>query len=84
MEAGYRRLSATGRVPFAWQAQDLNRDGACGNALDADAERGRRLVEHAAQAFVELVGEADRFPLASLSSPPLPGRPRRRRGRAGG
>jgi creatinine amidohydrolase len=66
MEAEYKYLRPEGRVGFGWQTQDLNADGACGNALDADAERGRLLVDHAAGAFVELLREIDRFPLDSL------------------
>ena len=60
---GYRRLSAVGSGRMGWMAQDLHPSGACGNAADADAERGRALVEHAAQALVELLQEMDRFPL---------------------
>jgi len=44
----------------------INPDGACGNALDADAERGGLVVEHAARVFVELLAEVDRFALENL------------------
>src|ERR671922_141221 len=44
----YRHLSPTGAGRLAWMAQDLHPSGACGNATDADAARGRALVEHAA------------------------------------
>jgi creatinine amidohydrolase len=54
---------------MGWMAQDLHPSGACGNAADADAERGRALVEHAAQALVELLQEMDRFPLDTLRAP---------------
>jgi creatinine amidohydrolase len=66
---GYRRLSAVGSGRMGWMAQDLHPSGACGNAADADAERGRALVEHAAQALVELLQEMDRFPLDTLRAP---------------
>ncbi len=68
MAAGYRRLSPIGRVRMGWQAQDLNPDGACGDATNADAERGRALVEHAAQALVELLVEIDCYPLDRVKS----------------
>ena len=66
---GYRRLSAVGSGRMGWMAQDLHPSGACGDAADADAERGRALVEHAAQALVELLQEMDRFPLDTLRAP---------------
>jgi creatinine amidohydrolase len=47
-------------------AQDLHPSGACGNAADADAERGRALVEHAAQTLIALLREVDRYPLERL------------------
>jgi creatinine amidohydrolase len=66
MEPEFRLLTPEGAIGFGWQTQDLNPDGACGNALDADAERGRRVVEHAARVFVELLAEVARFPLDNL------------------
>ncbi|MGH6914266.1 MAG: creatininase family protein, partial [Geminicoccales bacterium] len=66
LEDDYRRLSPTGEGRLAWQAQDLNPAGACGNATNADAERGRALIEHAARALVELLSEVDRYPLDRL------------------
>jgi creatinine amidohydrolase len=68
-KGGYRRLSALGSGRMGWMAQDLHRSGACGNAVEADAERGRALVEHAASAMVELLREMDRFPLETLHAP---------------
>jgi creatinine amidohydrolase len=65
-KAGYRRLGPIGSGRMGWMAQDLHPSGACGNAADADAKRGRALVEHAATALVELLQEMDRFPLQTL------------------
>jgi creatinine amidohydrolase len=62
----YRCLTPEGRIGFGWQAQDLHPSGACGNALDADAERGARSVEHAAQGLVALLREVHRYPLANI------------------
>jgi creatinine amidohydrolase len=66
----YRQLSPLGPGRLAWQAQDLNPAGACGDATDADAERGRQLVEHAARVLIELLAEVDRYPLANLRADP--------------
>ena len=68
-DEGYRLLSPVGPARLAWQAQDLHPSGACGDATDADAERGRMLVDHAARALVELLQELDRFPPERLRSP---------------
>jgi creatinine amidohydrolase len=74
MEEEYRYLKPEGAaVGFGWQTQDLNPAGACGNALDADAERGGLIVSHAAAGLIELLREIDRFPLTALvDRPPLP------------
>jgi creatinine amidohydrolase len=72
LERDYRHLRAEGAgVGFGWQTQDLNPEGACGDATDADAARGRRLIEHAADGLAELLREVDRYPLASLRPGPL-------------
>lgn len=55
---------------LAWQIQDLNPDGACGNALEADADKGEQLIDFAARRFVELLQEVDRFPLSRLDNQP--------------
>lgn len=66
IEKEYRRLRANGPVAFGWSAQDLQDHGACGNAADADAERGRQVVEHMAAALVELLEDVDRYPLSAV------------------
>jgi creatinine amidohydrolase len=71
MEREWVHLRPEGRIGFGWQTQDLNPEGACGNALDADAERGRLMVEHAAERFIELLREVERFPLSKLRPGPL-------------
>ncbi len=70
MEGDFKILTPEGAIGFGWQTQDLNPDGACGNALDADAERGRQVVEHAARTFAALLAEVDRFPLSTLRDGP--------------
>jgi creatinine amidohydrolase len=56
----FRHLRAEGAgVGFGWMTEDLHPSGACGNALDADAERGRILVETAATGLIDLLREID-------------------------
>jgi creatinine amidohydrolase len=66
MAQEFKYLTPEGKIGFGWQTQDLNLFGACGDARDADAERGAALIDHAARCFVELLGEVDRFPLDAL------------------
>ena len=72
IEQAYRYLRAEGSaVGFGWQTQDLHPSGACGDATDADAERGARVVASKAAGVAALLEEIIRFPLASLKSGPL-------------
>jgi creatinine amidohydrolase len=67
MAKDYKYLRPEGRgVGFGWQTQDLHTSGACGNALDADAKRGHKIVEHVASRIVELLREIDAYPLSAL------------------
>ena len=61
IEQEYRWLSAHRPAPFAWQAQDLHRSGAVGDATQASAEKGQRLLDHGARAFCELLADLDKF-----------------------
>lgn len=67
LEERYKYLRPEGSgIGFGWQIQDLNPEGACGDATDADAARGKLIVENAAIRFVELLREIDAFPLAAM------------------
>jgi creatinine amidohydrolase len=70
MEKEYRWLSAHRPAPFAWQAQDLHPSGAVGDATQASAEKGRRLIDHGARAFCELLLDVDKFDVKMLSAGP--------------
>ncbi|WP_342725042.1 creatininase family protein [Bradyrhizobium sp. B097] len=61
IEKDHRFLSTQRPAPFAWQAQDLNPNGAIGDATKASAEKGEQLIEHGARAFCELLADVDRF-----------------------
>jgi creatinine amidohydrolase len=66
IERDNRVLRAEGAVGFGWQTQDLNVEGACGDATQATAAIGAVLVERAAHALATLIGEAARYPLGRL------------------
>ncbi len=65
-------LRVEGAVGFGWQTQDLNPEGACGDATRADADRGAALVERAARALATLIAEVARYPLERIvvANPP--------------
>jgi creatinine amidohydrolase len=70
MDQDYRWLSAHRPAPFAWQAEDLHRSGAIGDASKASAEKGRQLLDHGARAFCELLADVDEFDLTALENRP--------------
>jgi creatinine amidohydrolase len=70
MEKEFRWLSTQRPAPFAWQAQDLNPTGAVGDARQASAEKGARLLDHGARAFCELLQDVDNFDVNRLAAGP--------------
>jgi creatinine amidohydrolase len=70
MEKQYRWLSTQRPAPFAWQTQDLHPSGAVGDATQGSADKGERLIEHGARAFVELLEDVDKFDVNVLSCRP--------------
>jgi creatinine amidohydrolase len=70
MEKEFRWLSTQRPAPFAWQAQDLNPGGAVGDARQATAEKGERLLDHGARAFCELLHDVDKFDVKRLAAGP--------------
>jgi creatinine amidohydrolase len=70
MEKQYRWLSTHRPAPLAWQAQDLHPSGAAGDATQASAEKGERLLDHGARAFCELLADVDNFDVNKLAVSP--------------
>jgi creatinine amidohydrolase len=64
-EAEFRHLGPTGTHSFAWIASDLNPHGVVGNASVATPEKGRRVAEHQARGFVELLKDVRKISLKS-------------------
>ncbi len=71
MAREFKWLGAYRPAGFAWMTQDLNASGAVGDATLANAAKGEAALAHGAQAFVELLGEVDRFDLKQLREGPL-------------
>lgn len=63
-------LGPSGKL--GWLAQDQHPSGACGNAANATAEKGHKVIAHAAAQIVTLLQEVDRLPLSTLTNPADP------------
>jgi creatinine amidohydrolase len=70
IENNFRWLSTHRPAPLAWQAQDLHPSGAAGDATQASAEKGERLLDHGARAFCELLEDVDNFDVNKLAVSP--------------
>jgi creatinine amidohydrolase len=64
-------LNAYRPAGFGWMTQDLHPSGAVGDARSASAEKGEAALDHAADAFLTLLEEVNRFDLAGLRPGPL-------------
>ena len=70
LERDYKYLSITPTGKIGWQTQDLNPQGACGNAANASADKGRQVLDYVSDRFVELLREVQRAPLSLLNPDP--------------
>jgi creatinine amidohydrolase len=66
MEKEFTHLGPTGGHAFGWIAQDLNADGAVGDATKATAEKGKRTAEHQIEGFIALLRDMTAFRLERL------------------
>lgn len=73
MEREFAHLRASSPAGFGWMAQDINVDGAIGDAASGTAQAGAAAVEHGAKAFVELLRDIERFPMERLARGPIGG-----------
>jgi creatinine amidohydrolase len=68
MEKEFSYLGPTGTHAFGWIAQDLNTEGAVGDARKGTAEKGIKTAEHQADGFIALLRDMTAFPLSRLYS----------------
>ena len=69
MENEFKHLGPTGSHAFGWIAQDLNTDGAVGDAGKATAEKGSKTAEHQIEGFIALLRDMTAFSLNRLYIP---------------
>jgi creatinine amidohydrolase len=66
-----RHLSINARAKLAWQIQDLNAEGACGDASAATVEKGLAVIEHISAQFIEMLRDLDGTSPEWLGQKPL-------------
>ena len=66
MENEFVHLRPGGAHGFGWIAQDLNPDGAVGDATLATADKGLKTAEHQAEGFIALLRDMTSFSLDRL------------------
>jgi creatinine amidohydrolase len=68
MEQDFTHLSPDGAHAFGWIAQDLNAEGAVGDASKATADKGRKTAERQVDGFIALLRDMTAFSLNRLHS----------------
>lgn len=61
-------LRAYGPHAFGWMMSDLNKQGACGNALRANAQDGEQMISYAVEHLTKLLEDVHQFDLAAFST----------------
>lgn len=67
-ESKYLSITPSGKL--GWQMHDINPAGAAGDATRATAAKGKAVLHHVGERFVELLREVDRFPIKRLDNEP--------------
>ena len=70
--AKYPILGNGKSAKLGWQMQDYNAKGAAGNALQATADKGLRVINAAGKALATLLAELSDLPLTTIKLKPLP------------
>ncbi len=69
--AKYAILGNGKSAKFGWQMQDYNAKGAAGNALQATADKGRKLIDAAGKSLAALLAEVSDLPLSTVTPSPI-------------
>ena len=65
-EKEFAKLRGHGPVQFGWKIGDLNPSGAVGNASAATPDKGRKIIDHQAQGFIDVLRDVHAFDLRRL------------------
>lgn len=67
----YQYLRAYGPHAFGWMMHDLNKQGAAGNALRANARDGEKIIARAVSGLTGLMEDMHRFDISAFGDNPL-------------
>jgi creatinine amidohydrolase len=65
----FRHIGRSPGARLGWQMQDLNPEGACGNAAAATAEKGHAVIDFVAQRIVDVLNDMDQYDMTRLDGP---------------
>jgi creatinine amidohydrolase len=65
----FRHLRAYGPHAFGWKMSDLNKEGVAGDAAQATAAAGERIIAHSVKGIIELLDDVDRFDMSVFQKP---------------
>ena len=63
----FKHIALNSSAKIAWQTQDLNTKGACGNAKLATAEKGKITLEFVCEKLLQVFDEIEQFPNEFIS-----------------
>lgn len=66
----FQYLRAYGPHAFGWMMSDLNKQGAAGNALRANAQDGEKIIAHAVSGLTGLMDDVHRFDISVFGQTP--------------
>lgn len=66
----FLHLSAYGKHSFGWKMQDLNPMGVVGDAGNANAEKGEKLLSHSIDGLLNLLDDVNKFDLKQFEQMP--------------
>ena len=64
----FKHIGLSSAAKFGWQAQDLNKFGACGNAKAATKEKGELTIEYTCEKIIEAITEIEKVSSKLISN----------------
>ena len=67
IEKKFQNIGLNSAAKLAWQSQDLNKKGACGNAKISSAEKGEKTLNFVCNKLLKIFKEIEEMPLTFIS-----------------
>ena len=68
IEKNFQGIGLNSAAKLAWQSQDLNKKGACGNAKISSAEKGKETLDFVCRKLIKIFKGIEDMPLTYISS----------------